>query len=1507
MHFDREDRDACGVGFVCDLQKRASREPLDRALEALARLAHRGATGDGIGSADGAGVLTAIPWRLIDRQLPPTLRNCASPRAVGMCFFPAAAVDAARQAVADALEREGWVTPHWRHVPVDPACLGAAERATCPAIYQVIVRRPRMRSRRRLDASLHRARRRAEHALSTLGLADAAIISLSLDTIVYKALVSPSDLSWFYADLAEPGYETPFAVFHQRFSTNTLPSWPMAQPFHVLAHNGEINTILGNRLRADRRAREERAGASDQIELAPAVPMTGSDSRSLDAAVDQLRAAGFSLPHAFARLMPRAWEHDNRLSARELAFERYQAALADPWEGPAAIAFADGRYVGMTLDRNGFRPARVIASRDGMICAGSEIGIFDLPPTHVERMTRLGPGEMLVIDLDRARVLDDRTCRRTLAAARPYQAWVGLTIAELPEIKNIATSSAHIATSRDHIETSNIETSSDDIDTSRHRHITSPHRHIATSTDVRSLQRLFGYTSEELELILRPMATDAKEAVGSMGDDTPLAVLTSRRRVLSDYFRQRFAQVTNPPIDPLREGLVLSLRTMIGRRGRFLQEDAVDARVVELRSPVVTDIELQALCAIEDRPATVLPTVFDAASGPAGFEQALDRLAEAACEAVRSGAVVLVLSDRGADREHVPLPSLLATAAVYQALGRAGLGTRAGIVVDTGEARDSHQVAALLAFGAGAVCPWLALETARQLGSDSSYRRALEQGLLKIFSKMGVCTASAYSGSQLFEIVGLASPVVERFFTHTPHVAGSVDLATIAADTCTWHAQAVSAAGDLLVHPGFHGFRRNGDHHVFNPAMVRAFHTVAGSDAPEAYQRFRALVHTRPPTSVRDLLRFKPATPVALDEVEPVDAICRRFFASAMSVGALSPEAHRTLAIAMNRLGARSNSGEGGEEPERFVRTTTDWANSTTKQVASARFGVTPAYLASARELQIKMAQGSKPGEGGQLPGEKVVAHIARLRHAPPGTALISPPPHHDIYSIEDLAQLIYDLRSFHPAARINVKLVSTTGIGVIAAGVVKAGADAIQISGHSGGTGASPRGSIKHAGLPWEIGLLEAHRLLTERGTRHRVVLQTDGGLVTGHDVAMAAALGADEFGFGTAALVALGCVMARQCHLNTCPVGVATQRADLRAKYAGTPDDVVTYLRLVAADVRSILASLGLRSIQELVGRVDLLEPRDDIGDRTIDLATLLAPIVAGTPLDADTERHHGPAGALTLNGRLLARAGTLLGRQPITLTSPVRNTDRAVGATLAGHITRRFGAAGLGARLHLHLIGTAGQSLGAFGVPGLDITLVGAANDGVAKGLHGGTIVVRPPAGLPSDCVLVGNAALYGATGGRLFVAGRAGERFAVRNSGAAAVVEGVGQHGCEYMTGGVVVVLGPVGRNFAAGMTGGTAYVLDRSGTLDACINPELVSISRLSENDAATLRDLLSEHVKLTGSPRAGALLARWPAVLRAFRRVKPHESTKTADLPRSVVAVAHHRARAATAAEHSTA
>ncbi len=1444
------DHDACGVGLIADRRGRASHEWLARGLEALTRLTHRGATGDGAGSADGAGVLTAIPWALLAGDLPAAFHANDLTRAAGMCFLPPAD-SAARSIVSEALEEEGWGQLVWRDVPVRAEALGPVERAARPAIQQVFAvhQSSPMWPAARLDRSLYRARVTAEARLAAAGIGDAALVSLSLRTMVYKALIAPADLSRFYPDLDDARFTTSFTVFHQRFSTNTFPQWALAQPFRSLAHNGEINTILGNRINA-RRRQADRVSLPELIgEAGPLVRLDGSDSQSLDDMVELLRQSGFSLAHALARLLPRAWEHDPSVSLRERAFEAYQATAGEPWEGPAAIVFADGRQAGAVLDRNGFRPARVITSTDGLVCVGSECGIFDIPEAQVERRGRLGPGEMLVVDLESGRLIENSGLRRALAAEHPYRDWVALTIAELPPPTDGMLRTEH-----------------------------------APETVV--MQRFFGYTAEEIELIVRPMAAEGKEAIGSMGDDTPLAALSSRRRLLPDYFRQRFAQVTNPPIDSLREHSVMSLWTLIGRRGRLLDESALDARLIACESPVLTPGQLTAVSAAAERPARTLSICYDVSGGAFAFRSALDQLQRDSVAAVRAGMVILVLSDRDVDRDRAPLPALLATSVVSQALDREGIGDRAGLVIDTGEVRDAHQAASLLAFGAAAICPWLAYQTAHGLAAKAGlpplkavtqYTEALQHGILKVMSKMGVCTVAAYRNSHLMEVVGLHRSFVDECFSDTPAITGAITLEEIAAECVRWHREAGAIAHQLLPHPGFHGFRRDGDYHSWNPGLIKQLHHAIERKQPDAYATFATLVHGRPAVAVRDLLEFVPQSPIPLEAVEPVEQIWTRFFASAMSVGALGPEAHRTLAEAMNRIGARSNSGEGGEDPGCYARPAQgDWSNSSTKQVASARFGVTPAYLLSASELQIKMAQGSKPGEGGQIPAAKVVDHIARLRRAQPHTPLISPPPHHDIYSIEDLAQLIYDLRSLHPAARINVKLVATSGVGIIAAGVVKAGADAIQISGHDGGTGASPRGSIKHAGMPWEIGVLDAHRTLLGRGTRGRVVLQTDGGLRTGRDVAMAAALGAQEFGFGTAALIAIGCVMARQCHLNSCPVGIATQQPELRAKYAGTAEQVIAYLRLVAEDVRSILASLGLSSLDALVGRIDLLRSRDSAAAERLDLNRILSPIASGQPLERGIEAAHGPAGSATLNGHLLACARAHF-ETGVVIRATVRNTDRTVGATLAGAIASAYGDRGLrDGAIRIELTGSAGQSFGAFGVPGLTIALAGEANDGVAKGLCGGTVSIAPPhSSRVGEQVLIGNAALYGATGGRLFVAGRAGERFAVRNSGAVAVVEGVGHHGCEYMTGGTVVVLGSTGLNFAAGMSGGVVFAYDPENRLEVRLNSEFVARGGMSNDDEDLLRQLLLEHRAVTGSQLAARLLLEWPASLMGFCRVAP--------------------------------
>jgi glutamate synthase (ferredoxin) len=1442
--------DACGVGFIARTGGAAvdgGRDVVALGLSALRRVAHRGAPAS-LGAVDGCGVLTEIPWALVSAafgRLP-----AGRTRALGMLFVQPSDRDAAAALVAREVSNAGGLAVEWRTVATDGAAVLPAQRASIPHILQVVV--GFNESRRAVDVALYRARLRIERAARRQGLG-LAIVSLSSRTVVYKGLVTPETLDRFYPDLADARFGSRVVVFHQRFSTNTTADWALAQPFRVLAHNGEINTIAGNRLWMRARLEDETALPGYRGE--EPVSAAGSDSRALDDAVDLLRHAGYSTMHALSRLVPPSWERDRDLAPDVRAFYEFQSLLSEPWDGPSALVFADGRYVGAALDRNGFRPARIVRTADGLIALASEAGVLPASEHDIIERGRLGPGQMLAVDLDRGAVMGTNEIRRRLAFQRRYRRLLADVVGPLAPMSPVDAAS----------------------------------RPSPSAADLVRLQAAFGCSREEVEVVLKPMFIDGHEAVGSMGDDAPPAVLSSRSRLFTDFFRQRFAQVTNPPVDPYRESAVMSLTTLVGAQGSYIDESAPRPRRLSLRSPLLTLAELERLRATSELRPVVVATLFDVAGGTPALGRRLHEIVAEACRAVQRGSALVIFSDRGVDGARAAMPALLAVSAAHHALIARGLRMRASLVADTGDARDAHQVAVLCAFGASAVCPWLAHDIVTACnapdvtGCDATrarFRLAIERGLQTILSKMGVCTFSGYCGAQLYEALGLASSVVDRFFPGTPTPVGGADLESIAATIVQRHRRAFSDGQPALEHPGLHGYRRNGEYHATNPLVVRGLQR-ARDEGPHAYQTFTSHVYGRPPSAIRDLLAFAPGAAVDLAEVESADDICRRFFASAMSVGALSPEAHRTIARAMNQMGARSNSGEGGEESDRFVASGgVAWDGSRTKQVASARFGVTPAYLRSADELQIKIAQGSKPGEGGQLPALKVVPHIARLRHAQPGTTLISPPVHHDIYSIEDLAELIFDLRAFHPSARINVKLVSSSGIGIIAAGVAKAGADAIQISGHDGGTGASPRASIKHAGLPWEIGLADAHQSLSRAGLRRRVVLQTDGGLKTGRDIAMAAALGADEYGFGTAALVALGCVMARQCHANTCPVGIATQREDLRGAFAGTADQLVDYLRLIAGEVREILAALGLTRLDALVGRTDLLRPCADV--RT--------PLV----LDAMLALHGGgcggesPSGAwprasrdLQSHGLTQDRLDALTAQRPLTITGEIANTDRAFGAGIAGAIAERFGDAGLPeGSVQMAMTGSAGQSFGAFTLPGMRLGLIGDANDGLGKAMHGGEIVVAAAARERGRAgqVLVGNAALYGATGGRVFIAGSAGERFAVRNSGATAVVEGVGDHACEYMTGGLVVVLGAIGRNFGAGMTGGVAYVCDRKRTLVARTNPQHLTIEALSAADQKAVRDLLETHECATGSRLARAIL-RHDRGLTLFKRVSPVDAT----------------------------
>jgi len=1473
--------DACGVGFLAELEGRPTTRLLPLALTALDRLAHRGAVDADGRTGDGAGVTTQIPYDVLRPELEARGLGGVAPRdlAVGLVFLPAAAPAQARarQLFADAVAARGLSFLGWREVPCRNEALGDKARRSRPAIAHALVGRlaggALTLTDDELEAALYRARRDAEAGAAAQGLEGFHVASLSRRSLVYKALVRGVDLADFYADLRHPGFATAFVLFHQRFSTNTFPSWSLTQPFRMLAHNGEINTIQGNR--SGMRAREASL-ASPPLglaagELRPLLPEGGSDSASLDEALVLLTLAGRDVAHSMTVLVPPAWENDSDLSPDVRALFEYQSSLMEPWDGPAMLVFTDGRLVGAALDRNGLRPARTMVTADGLVVVASEVGVLDTEEHRVLHRGRLGPGDMVAVDLAARRFLDRESIHRHLAGRRPYGSWLQQRRVFLREVPV-----ASDAESAEEAETAEVP-----------------------------LLRAFGYTREEMQLVLGPMFREAREPLGSMGDDTPLAVLSGKARLLFSYFKQRFAQVTNPPIDPLRESLVMSLAMHVGPRGDLLLGDDApgEGGQVHLPGPLLPPHQLEALLGWTRqgwRPRR-LSLLFPAAGGAAAFRRALEGLQADAARAAEEGAGLIVLSDRGVDADHAALPSLLAVSAVHQHLVREGLRTRVSLAAETAEARDDHQVAALVTFGAEAVCPYLALAAVRAVAGAADqadapspgeaarrYLAALEKGLLKIISKMGISTLRSYHGAQLMEIVGMADDVVAAHFTGTPSHLGGAGLDEIAGEVLSRHRGAFAPGAAGLDEGSLHRYRQKGEAHAFEPPVVKALHAAIRAGERLDYRRYADLVHSRAPIAVRDLLEVRPGASVPVDEVEPVESIFPRFMTAAMSLGALSPEAQHVLAVAMNRIGGRSNSGEGGEPAELHwqVLPGGDRASNRIKQVASARFGVTASYLMSADELQIKMAQGSKPGEGGQLPGHKVAPHIARVRHSPPGVTLISPPPHHDIYSIEDLAQLVYDLKRVNPAATVSVKLVSTAGVGTIAAGVAKAHADAIQISGHDGGTGASPLGSIKNAGTPWEIGLADAQQVLTGSGLRARVRLQVDGGLKTGRDVVIAALLGAEEFGFGSAALVAAGCVMARQCHLNTCPAGIATQREELRQRFTGTPEQVVSFFTAIAEEVREILALMGFRRLEEIVGRSDLLEARVPSAGKAAGL-NLARVVIKGRAGDAGAARrctqprNDPPATGGHLDEAVLARLRFQVGSpSPLTLEMPITNADRAVGARVAGELARRYRGHALPPNtLRLGYFGSAGQSFGAFCVEGMSLHLEGEANDGVGKGMSGGELALSPPrdrgrAGI--EGVIAGNAVLYGATGGRAFIAGRVGERFAVRNSGGLAVVEGTGDHACEYMTAGAVVVLGATGRNLGAGMSGGSAYVLDEEGLLFRRHNPELVAVEEgLDAEERAWLARVIARHFELTGSPRARGVLAAWSESLPLFRRVAP--------------------------------
>ncbi|MDA0705778.1 MAG: glutamate synthase large subunit [Proteobacteria bacterium] len=1453
------ERDSCGFGLIANLDDMPSHWVVKTAISALARLTHRGAVAADGKTGDGCGLLLKFPFEFL-RAVGEDLGFTLGERfAVGMVFLhqdPKLAA-AAREAIDTALVEIGLEVAGWREVPTDPSVCGEQALQTLPRIEQVFVNAPAGMQRGRFNRRLFLARRRAEKRLAD---GDAYIASLSSVTLSYKGMVMPGSLASFYPDLLDERLESSVCLFHQRFSTNTLPQWRLAQPFRFLAHNGEINTIQGNRNWAIARTKNFVSDKLDDIsDLDPIISLVGSDSSSLDNMLEILRAGGMDILQGMRILMPPAWQAIDDLDPDVRAFYEFFDYQLEPWDGPAGIVLTDGRYAACCLDRNGLRPARYVITADRHITIASEVGVYDYDEKDVVSKGRLGPGEMIAVDLVNGTLLENDDIHDILKMRAPYKKWLKKGVRYLD---------------------------SELVDT----HIAAEPMDAAT---LASYQKMFNLSREELNDIVAVLAQAEQEAVGSMGDDTPMAVLSSQVRSLFDYFRQQFAQVTNPPIDSLRERIVMSLQTNIGRESSLFDVGSEHAEQVVMNSPVLSQRKLRQLLSDEmygDSNAFIDLNV----DATLSLNEALDQICAEAESALRQGKLILMLSDRYLKRDKLPVHALLATGAVHHHLVRIGLRCDANILVETGVARDPHHFACLIGYGATAVYPYLVyqslhsiaqrgdLEKQQQLGRG--YRRGIRKGLFKIMSKMGISSISSYRGAQLFEIIGLHEEIVARCFRGTASRIQGANFADLLSDqqklaASAWEPREPIKQGGLLKY--VHG----GEYHCFNPDVVTTLQAAVRSGDYERYKEYATLVNDRPIATLRDLMKPRAAGPaVPLAEVEPVEAIMPRFDSAGMSLGALSPEAHEALAIAMNRIGARSNSGEGGEDPARYRTERV----SKIKQVASGRFGVTAEYLVNAEVIQIKMAQGAKPGEGGQLPGHKVNEMIAKLRFAKPGVGLISPPPHHDIYSIEDLAQLIFDLKQVNPQALVSVKLVAEPGVGTIAAGVVKAYADLITISGYDGGTGASPLTSVKYAGSPWELGLSETHQVLRGNGLRHKVRLQTDGGLKTGVDVIKAAMLGAESFGFGTAPLIALGCKYLRICHLNNCATGVATQNKTLRSEYfIGLPEMAINFFRFVAEETRQMMAELGVRKLEELIGRVDLLELLPGITDRQARLD--LSPIVSADGLAKNapqfcTDPRNNPFDKGELAEEMLrtvlpaieSKAGGKFGFE-------VRNFNRSIGARLAGEIARRYGNHGMkDAPLEIFLRGTAGQSFGAWNVSGLNMTLIGDANDYVGKGMAGGRIVIRPPEGVSYEAretAIVGNTCLYGATGGTLFAAGTAGERFAVRNSGASVVIEGTGDHCCEYMTDGVVVVLGRTGVNFGAGMTGGFAYVLDLERNFMDRYNHELIDIHRISpesmEAHAHHLRALLTQHVALTGSEWGEMILEDYRTFLPKFWIVKP--------------------------------
>jgi glutamate synthase domain-containing protein 2/glutamate synthase domain-containing protein 1/glutamate synthase domain-containing protein 3 len=1489
------EHDACGIGFVASIRGHKSHDIIQKGIQVLINLTHRGACGCDPETGDGAGILIQIPHKFFARESAALGFKLPQPGeyAVGMTFLPVEKHQRLQcEGILETIIREeGLKVLGWRDTPVDGDAIGRVARQSQPYIQQIFVGCGRGMDEDAFERKLYVVRKRAEREIAESDVEDRGMFyipSLSARTIVYKGLLLAPQIANFYGELSDPDVTSALCLVHQRFSTNTFPSWQLAHPYRYVAHNGEINTLKGNVawMYARQSILATPLFGDDIQKLFPIIAPGGSDSANFDNAVELLFQAGRSISHVMAMLIPEAWSGNPHMKPDKRAFYEYHCSLMEPWDGPAAIAFTDGRVIGATLDRNGLRPGRYVVTHDDLVVMASEAGVLEVLPERVKVKGRLQPGKMFLVDTVAGRIISDKEIKQRLAARQPYEQWLKekqIKLEQLPEPSRV---------------------------------------HGADHATILRRQRAFGYTDEDLKMILEPMATHGEEPVGSMGTDTPLACLSDKPQPLFNYFKQLFAQVTNPPIDPIREEMVMSLISYIGTERNILEETPDNCHTLRLEHPILTNRDLEKLRRIStgDLLAITLSALFRSSEGESGLKRALDELCRQASLAVKSGYTLLILSDRGVDKDYAPIPSLLALAAVHNLLVREETRTQVALIIESGEPREVMHFALLIGYGASAVNPYLAIESLEDLAARNylpegisaevaikKFIKAVNKGLLKTFSKMGISTLQSYRGAQVFEAIGLNKDLVDAYFAGTTSRVEGVGLDVLAREAQMKHEfafQPITEFDTELAVGGAYHFRIKGDYHLLNPETISKLQHSVRENNFKTFQEYTDLIdhQSRNLATLRSLMKINKADePVPIEEVEPAKEIVRRFTTGAMSFGSISKEAHETLAIAMNRIGGKSNTGEGGEDEERYKPDPNgNWRRSAVKQVASARFGVTANYLVNADELQIKMAQGAKPGEGGQLPGHKVDEVIARLRHSIPGVGLISPPPHHDIYSIEDLAQLIYDLKNVNPKARIAVKLVSEIGVGTVAAGVSKAHADVVLISGDTGGTGASPLSSIKHAGIPWELGLAETQQVLLLNDLRSRIRVQTDGKLMTGRDVVIAALLGAEEFGFATVPLITMGCIMLRKCHLNTCSVGIATQDPELRKKFVGQPEYVINFFFFIAEQVRQYMAQMGFRTVDEMVGRVDMLDVQPAVDHwkaRGIDLSAILY----NPPVPGRVARHcvhaqdHGLQNAL--DHRLIERSQPALNeRTPVEMSFPIRNVHRTVGAMLSGEIARRYGSDGLpDDTIRVHLRGSAGQSFGAFLAKGVTLMLEGDANDYAGKGLSGGRLVVRAPkkAGFaPEENIIVGNVVLYGATSGEAFFNGVAGERFAVRNSGATAVVEGVGDHGCEYMTKGLVVVLGSCGRNFAAGMSGGIAYVLDerREFTEERC-NLASVDLEPVIEpQDVQMVQDLVMKHYELTGSRRARAILDNWQEMLPSFIKVFPHEFKRVLGVPRAAQA-----------------